>query len=294
MPEDEVELEEVEEVQVPEEPAPIEEEIEGEVEEEAKPKDEDRKKFGERARKRINKLVRVRDELREQVAKLSAEKEELQKRYATDSVTAEEHAAAQHEQRIEAEEKRLKAEFLAAEEAAEVDRKYEIMRAQARLEAERLALNTWKAQRQKIKPPEQVEKRPPSPPVRPKVDPQAQEWFQENTWFTRDQELTKVALDIDRDLQSEGYDPFEAPEPGQKFNDYYSELNARLKRKVTPTSVPKLQGTAMVAPGTRNSGARTKQSVTLTPSERRRASALGVSEEAYAAEKLKMMQRGEL
>lgn len=259
--------------------------------------DENKQRFGQRAEKRISKLVKARNELREQVQRLEAEKAELHKRYVGDASAAEEHAATQHEQRIEAEEKRLKAEFLAAEDEANADRKYEISRAMARLEAERLALNTWKAQRpQRPKPEEQQVQRPqPQPQARPRVDKTAQEWFQENRWFTVDQELTKTALEIDADLQREGFDPLEQPEPGQRYNDYYRELNAELRRRAPTKFQTKPSGTSTVAPGTRSSGRRAKQSVTLSASERQRARNLGISEELYAKEKLKLMQqRGEL
>jgi hypothetical protein len=55
----------------------------------------------------------------------------------------------------------------------------------------------------------------------PDPDPKAEEWAARNTWFGKDRAMTFTAFEIHKDLVNEGFDP--------KSNDYYSEVNKRIK-----------------------------------------------------------------
>jgi len=118
-----------------------------------------------------------------------------------------------------------------------------------------------------------------TPQELPEPDPQAEAWASKNTWFGKDRAMTFTAFEIHKDLVNEGFDP--------KSNDYYSEVNKRIKvdfphkfaigGEVEQTSKP-VQSVASaqrsVKPG--------RQTVRLTSSQVAIAKKLGVPLEEYA------------
>ena len=118
-----------------------------------------------------------------------------------------------------------------------------------------------------------------TPQELPEPDPQAEAWASKNTWFGKDRAMTFTAFEIHKDLVNEGFDP--------KSNDYYSEVNKRIKvdfphkfaigGDVEHTSKP-VQSVASaqrsVKPG--------RQTVRLTSSQVAIAKKLGVPLEEYA------------
>jgi hypothetical protein len=118
-----------------------------------------------------------------------------------------------------------------------------------------------------------------TPQELPEPDPQAEAWAAKNTWFGKDRAMTFTAFEIHKDLVNEGFDP--------KSNDYYSEVNKRIKvdfphkfaigGEVEQTSKP-VQSVASaqrsVKPG--------RQTVRLTSSQVAIAKKLGVPLEEYA------------
>ena len=118
-----------------------------------------------------------------------------------------------------------------------------------------------------------------TPQELPEPDPQAEAWAAKNTWFGKDRAMTFTAFEIHKDLVNEGFDP--------KSNDYYSEVNKRIKvdfphkfaigGDVEHTSKP-VQSVASaqrsVKPG--------RKTVRLTSSQVAIAKKLGVPLEEYA------------
>ena len=50
-----------------------------------------------------------------------------------------------------------------------------------------------------------------------KPDPLAQEWFDKNSWFGKDEIATAVAITVDQKLKNEGYDP--------NTKEFYNEID---------------------------------------------------------------------
>jgi hypothetical protein len=151
----------------------------------------------------------------------------------------------------------------------------EVERFQPSLQAEESSVqNTYQVQA----PPTQV------------VDHKAEAWRQENTWFGVDEEMTALALGLHEKLVRSGVDP--------RSDDYYRRVNETVRRRfperfedadpVRETrmtrSAPRKAAT-VVAPVSRGTAPR---QVRLTPSQVAIAKRLGLTNEAYARELLKL------
>ena len=118
-----------------------------------------------------------------------------------------------------------------------------------------------------------------TPQELPEPDPKAEEWASKNTWFGKDRAMTFTAFEIHKDLVNEGFDP--------KSNDYYSEVNKRIKvdfphkfaiggdvEQTSKTNQLVASASRSVRPG--------RQTVRLTSSQVAIAKKLGVPLEEYA------------
>lgn len=135
----------------------------------------------------------------------------------------------------------------------------------------------------------------------PQPDPRAQQWAEKNPWFGTDAEMTAYAYGAhEKMVRQEGYDP--------TSDEYYAEIEARIRRRfpeafdegeevtetiTTPPEVDEVnqprKAQNVVAPGGRNNGS-APHKVVLTPSMRQTAKSLGLTEEQYAKELLKMQR----
>ena len=259
---------------------------------------EERRKFGQRAEKRISKLVKQRNEWQEKYAAMQAQLQEVSQSAETQARTSVERQVADQSDKLDEQERRLQREHRDAVDEGDIDKQWEITRNIARIEAQRLALNTYKARMERGAPkeaPQEARERRETRVQAPVIDPQTQVWASENSWFGKEthKDQTRVAMEIDQALIAEGYDPSEPPEPGEKHNEYFTELNLRLNKQFPPQRGGGKSNP--VAPASRTGGRRKSgNTVTLTPRERERARNLGVSEAAYAREKLKIEQRDKL
>jgi type II secretory pathway pseudopilin PulG len=121
-------------------------------------------------------------------------------------------------------------------------------------------------------------------------EPKAMRWASENDWFGQDQIMTYGALEIDKQLKEEGYDPSE--------DDFYVEVNKRLQdtfpnkfsgNTEEQNSQPRQQETSpaqVVAGGTRSTPSSNKK-VKLSKEDVRLANKWNIPLEQYAQEKLK-------
>lgn len=129
-------------------------------------------------------------------------------------------------------------------------------------------------------------------------DPKAKAWQEKNAWFGSDEEMTALALGLHEKLVRSGVDP--------RSNEYYEKVNATMRKRFpeydfgdekddTQGDEPqKPERTApsrnskpsvVVAPATRSSAPR---QVRLTPSQIAIAKKLGLSNEQYARELIKL------
>ena len=133
----------------------------------------------------------------------------------------------------------------------------------------------------------------PQPSAQPKADPKAEAWREKNSWFGEDEEMTALALGLHEKLVRSGVDPnsdeyyrrvddtmrkrfpeaFEDAEEDEKPQTKQEEKPARTK----PANV--------VAPVTRGTAPR---QVRLTPTQVAIAKKLGLSNEQYARELMKL------
>lgn len=200
-----------------------------------------------------------------------------------------------------------------AHELGDTDRMVAAQEAISRLTAEELAIRSrmptqqeQETQQQQYQPPQQPQYQQPQyqQPAQPSLAPNVAAWLSKNTWFSRpgNEAKTKLALSIHEALVSRGISPESA--------DYTRELDRGLKAMYTdhqpfdadaseddfdaePKRVAKRPNVTADA-GRENAVSQRQPSrtVTLTRSELSIAKRLGVSPQAYAAQKLKDMQRG--
>jgi len=128
---------------------------------------------------------------------------------------------------------------------------------------------------------------PPAP--QPAVDPKAEAWKDKNPWFGTDEEMTALALGLHEKLVRSGVDP--------RSDDYYDRVNATMRKRFPdyfeeePTQTKQEEKPArtkpanVVAPVTRSSAPR---QVRLTPTQVALAKKLGLSNEQYARELMKL------
>ena len=112
------------------------------------------------------------------------------------------------------------------------------------------------------------------------VDPKANNWAAQNTWFGTDNAMTYTAFDIHRRLvEEEGFDP--------QSDEYYSEVDKRIRlefphkfdtNKTSTVETP----VQTVASAKRPAGKGRRKTVKLTPSQVAISKRLGVPLEEYA------------
>jgi len=137
------------------------------------------------------------------------------------------------------------------------------------------------AERQYQQQPAQQQYQQPAPEPQPqKPDAKAEEWASKNAWFGTDEAMTFAAFGIHKKLiEDEGFDP--------KSNDYYNELDSRIKRefphKFEQDSSASRRPAQNVAGVSRSSSSgRNGKRVKLSPTQVAIAKKLGVPLEEYA------------
>ena len=124
----------------------------------------------------------------------------------------------------------------------------------------------------------------------PVKDPKAEAWAVENDWFGRDKVMPNVAYAIHEDLVNQGVDP--------RTDYYYTEIDKRMRENLphkfqqdsSPEEPATQQPVQTVASANRNRGTG-RNVVKLSSSEAAIAKRLGLSNEQYASEKLKLQRR---
>ena len=247
------------------------------------------------AEKRIRKLIRQRKERDEEISKLIDQNNQLKSKLSV----KETEVATNVKQNIELSSKQVddkielaRAAYLNAFDGGDKEQllsAQEILN-QAQFEKQRIedaktALDQYETtqQNQQTVQQQQEEYTP---------DPKAMRWASENDWFGQDQIMTYGALEIDKQLKAEGYDPSD--------DEFYVEVNKRLKdtfpnkfkgESEVQNSQPRKQETspAQVVAGTsRSPSTSSNRKVKLSPEDIRLANKWKIPLEVYAAEKLKV------
>jgi hypothetical protein len=113
----------------------------------------------------------------------------------------------------------------------------------------------------------------PAPSVAPPpVDDKARAWLRANPWFETNNRMRAIALEVDKELVSNGVDP--------TSDEYYQRINQEV-RQLFPDAFPseKPKKSTVVAPATRSVAPR---KITLTQSQVQIAKRLGLTNEQYA------------
>lgn len=290
-----------------EKPAAKADELEIEVVDDTPPKDKGRKpseppadvtddelaEYSEKVKKRIQhfskgyhderrakeQALRERQELEAYARKLVEENQQLKQTTDRSHNTLIEQAKQQVTLELEAAKKRYKEAY----EAGDAD---QLLAAQealttAKIRADKVSgLKPKPLQEKETEVQQQVTA--PQPQQRQSVDPRAEAWRQENSWFGADDEMTAYALGYSSKIVKEGIDP--------RSDEYYEKINSRM-RKMFPDAFedaeedeqdqpkPKAKAPNVVAPATRSTA---PKKVTLTQTQVAIAKRLGVPLELYA------------
>lgn len=125
----------------------------------------------------------------------------------------------------------------------------------------------------------------------PQVDGKAEAWRQDNTWFGVNKGMTAFALGLHEEMVESGVNP--------SSNEYYDRLNRTMRKRFPEAFEDEAEQTTskeekparaqkaanVVAPATRSTAPR---QVRLTPSQVSLAKKLGLSNEQYAKELMKL------
>lgn len=224
----EVELEQPEEKDVPRGTSEAEIEV---VEENSANEDSEVEQYSESVQKRINRLTkkmrdaeREREEALQYAKNVQTEAEKVRQRMQT----LDQGFMNEYGQRISIQQQQAEANLRRAVELGDPDG---TVQAQKELTSLTIAADGYaKAQRQaeaRASQPQQPMAQPApqaAPPQPQRPDPKAEQWAEKNSWFGNDEAMTFAAFGIHKKLiEDEGFDP--------QSNDYYNELDSRIKRE---------------------------------------------------------------
>ena len=124
-------------------------------------------------------------------------------------------------------------------------------------------------------------------PQRVRVDPSAEAWKKENSWFGEDKEMTSLALGLHEKLKEEGV--------MVSSQEYYRRIDQTMRKRFPERFEDQMEDdekpvkatktSTVVAPATRTTQSKR---VRLTESQRALAKKLGLTDEQYAVAKLKL------
>ena len=251
------------------------------AEEKVEKKDEELNEYSKNVQKRINQItdryrkeqrdkeeaVRLAETLKSENEKLQTQISNLDKGYITEYGT-------RIESQLASASEALKKALEVNDAEAIVKANQAIAKATIEQERHRLAKERQESQPE-VKPQEQTQ---PQAQPEAQVDPKAKAWAEKNPWFGEDQEMTMLAMGLDKKLKQEGFDP--------QSDEYYTEINKRIRKRFPEEfEEEKTSSANRVAPAdstasrSSNKGRRT---VKLSPSQVAMAKRLNVPLEEYA------------
>ena len=250
-------------------------------EEKPEKKDEELNEYSKNVQKRINQItdryrkeqrdkeeaVRLAETLKSENEKLKTQISNLDKGYITEYGT-------RIESQLASASEALKKALEVNDAEAIVKANQAIAKATIEQERHRLAKERQESQPE-VKPQEQTQ---PQAQPEAQVDPKAKAWAEENPWFGENEEMTMLAMGLDKKLKQEGFDP--------RSDEYYTEINKRIRKRFPEEfEEEKTSSANRVAPAdstasrSSNKGRRT---VKLSPSQVAMAKRLNVPLEEYA------------
>ncbi len=275
---------------------PLPENIKKELEE------DDLEEYSEKVKKRLSQMKKVwHDERREKEAALREREEALRFAQVKDSEIKQLRTKLGAGEKLLAEEGVKSAEIEIASAKDRLRQAYEsgdgalIADAQEALTDAKIRLKEYQYRKPALQEQEvNVELPQQHQEPRQVVDPKAEAWRTENTWFGVDVEMTSLALGLHEKLVRQGLDP--------RSDDYYSRVNETMRKRfpeyfdeesksesetrTTAREKPEPRKAAtVVAPATRSTA---PKKVRLTQTQLALAKKLGLTPEAYAQEVIKL------
>ena len=257
-----------------------------ELSEETPAKEEaEMEQYSESVQKRINRLTkkmrdaeREREEALKYAQNVQSEAEKIRQRMET----LDQGFMNEYGQRISIQQQQAEANLKRAVELGDADA---TVAAQKELTNLTIAADGYaRAQRQAEARAQQAQDMPqqPAPQAAPqpqRPDPKAERWAEKNAWFGQDEAMTFAAFGIHKKLiEDEGFDP--------QSNDYYNELDSRIKRefphKFGEEQSPSRKPAQNVAGVSRSTSSGRSKRVKLSPTQVAIAKKLGVPLEEYA------------
>jgi hypothetical protein len=254
--------------------------------------DDELDNYSEKVKKRIDKLTaRLRETQRREEAALEyAKNVQAQLQTAQQTVfKSDTDRLSEAKSRVETQAVALKQIMRKAREEGDMETEMEAQERLSSLVLEQKQIQAAESQRaayvQQARPQavqaQQPQYQQPVQKPKPRLDPKAEQWAEENTWYGQDMVMTMAAQGIHMELiQNEGIDP--------ATDEYYDELNRRI-RQTFPQKFQSSQSSRSprpaqaVAPANRSSGVNNaRRTVRLTPSQVAIAKKLGVPLEEYA------------
>jgi hypothetical protein len=234
-------------------------------------------------RRRKEEAARLQEEALRYAQQVKAENENLRKTLAE----GEGVLVNQAKGRVAAELDKAKAAYKAAYESGDSDALIDAQERLSALQAEKMRYDSYRPQ-QRQQQASQPQYAQPQPRV-PRPDDKALDWAKKNPWFEQDSEMTGYAYGLHEKLVRSGVDP--------RSDEYYNQID-RAVRRVFPDrfdggkieeAAPHRQAGNVVAPAARSG--KTPRKVQLTSTQVALAKRLGLSNEQYAAQLLKEMNK---
>ena len=247
------------------------------------------------AEKRIRQLVQQRKEREGQIDQMQAELQQLRSELIKNHQTTKSYeisSLSSRENELNERIKMAESSYLQAYDDGEKDKLLESQNILTDAKTDLKIIQARKAQVEHLQQQEDVDRtqeakeeatyqpQPQTQQVKP--DPLAQEWFDKNSWFGKDEIATAVAVAVDQKLKNEGYDP--------NTKEFYNEIDRLVQQELPHKFNREMDNTTkpsqVVAGTSRKSSPKNK--VRLSKKDVELAKKWGIPLDRYAAEKKKV------
>lgn len=249
--------------------------------------DEELQNYSTSVQKRISQLThRMHEErrrkeeaerLRDEAIKYAKDQHEKNSTLSKNLIDGEAVLVDQAKTRIDSQIEQAKSSYRTAYDSGDSNAILEAQERLTALQVERNRVNEYK-KREFVPPPEPQFTQ--APTVQ-EPDQKAKDWASRNTWFQQDPEMTAYAFGVHERLVKSGFNT--------TSDEYYAEIDRSVRSRFPENFGEAKSPGNVVAPAGR--ATKSSRKVTLTASEAKLAKRLGITNEQFAAQKLKEMQR---